>query len=126
MLQTSLVTGADRGLGLALCANLLQHGWNVFAGQYLPDWPELNSLAGRYPHALTLLPLDVSSIESAKKAAQIIKLKETPLDLIINNAGIISSSMYLDISQGQITTRSIACSISMRWVRYAWLRHFCP
>jgi len=101
MLQTALVTGADRGLGLALCANLLQRGWNVFAGQYLPDWPELNSLAGRYPHALTLLPLDVSSIESAKKAAQIIKLKETPLDLIINNAGIISSSMYLDISQGQ-------------------------
>ena len=66
----ALVTGADRGLGLALSAGLLERGWQVFAGQYMPDWPELEALAGKYPRALHILPLDVSSIDSAKAAAQ--------------------------------------------------------
>lgn len=42
--KTVLITGADRGLGLALCAGLLTQGWDVFAGQYLPAWPELDTL----------------------------------------------------------------------------------
>ena len=39
--RTAVVTGADRGLGSALCAGLLERGWRVAAGQYLPEWPEL-------------------------------------------------------------------------------------
>ena len=42
------VTGADRGLGLALTAALLEKGWQVFAGQYMPDWPELGELLANY------------------------------------------------------------------------------
>ena len=36
MARTVFVTGGDRGLGFALCAKLLEQGWQVFAGQYLP------------------------------------------------------------------------------------------
>ena len=46
MQRTVLVTGADRGLGFALCTGLLDRGWRVFAGQYMPDWP-ISSATGR-------------------------------------------------------------------------------
>jgi len=46
MTRTTFITGADRGLGLALCAGLLEQGWEVFAGQYMPEWQELSTLAG--------------------------------------------------------------------------------
>lgn len=64
MASTVFVTGADRGLGFALCAKMLERGWQVIAGQYLPDWPDLSTLAGQHPQTLHVVPLDVSSVES--------------------------------------------------------------
>lgn len=43
--HTAFITGADRGLGHALCAGLLDRGWGVFAGQYMPEWPQLDELS---------------------------------------------------------------------------------
>jgi NAD(P)-dependent dehydrogenase (short-subunit alcohol dehydrogenase family) len=97
----ALVTGADRGLGLALSAGLLERDWQVFAGQYMPDWPELEDLAGKYPQALHILPLDVSSIDSAKAAAQAAAEKTPVIDLLINNAGVTSPKRALPITDPQ-------------------------
>jgi NAD(P)-dependent dehydrogenase (short-subunit alcohol dehydrogenase family) len=101
MNQFALVTGADRGLGQALCAGLLEKGWHVLAGQYLPEWPELAALAGRYPQTLHLLPLDVASTESAHSAAQTAAQCTDHLDLLINNAGVTSPSTRRPISEPQ-------------------------
>ncbi len=57
MTQTALVTGADRGLGQALVAGLCARGWRGFAGQYMPDWPELGQLAQQHPGRLHIVPL---------------------------------------------------------------------
>src|SRR5512141_2076949 len=92
MQQTVLVTGADRGLGLSLCEGFIQRGWTVFAGQYMPEWPDLSALQSQYPLALHLLPLDVQSIESARSAAQTLSAYTNSLDMLINNAGIITPS----------------------------------
>ena len=43
-MEKALVTGADRGLGLAFTDLLLQEGWEVFAGQYMPENRPLRSL----------------------------------------------------------------------------------
>ena len=99
--QVALVTGADRGLGLALSANLLERGWQVLAGQYLPDWPELEALAGKYPQALHLLSLDVSLIDSAKAAARAASQETDHIDLLINNAGVTSPQMTQPITEPQ-------------------------
>jgi NAD(P)-dependent dehydrogenase (short-subunit alcohol dehydrogenase family) len=99
--QYALVTGADRGLGLALSAGLLERGWQVLAGQYMPDWPELNLLAGKFPHSLYILPLDVCSIDSVKAAAQAAANVSDHIDLLINNAGVSSSKMAQPISEPQ-------------------------
>ena len=97
----ALVTGADRGLGLALSTGLLERGWQVFAGQYMPAWPELEALAKKFSQALHILPLDVSSIDSAKAAAQMAAEKTQAIDLLINNAGVTSPKMAQPITEPQ-------------------------
>ena len=88
MKPVALVTGADRGLGLALCAGLLDRGWRVFAGQYLPDWPDLANLKERHSDALEIVPLDVGSSESVWAAAESVGAQTDRLDLVVSNAGI--------------------------------------
>lgn len=90
MQQIAFVTGADRGLGLALTAGLLDQGWRVFAGQYMPDWPELGALAGRFAGALSVVPLDVGSAESAREAARAVAAQAARVDMLVNNAGVNS------------------------------------
>jgi len=99
--QTAFITGADRGLGQALCASLLERGWKVFAGQYMPEWTELLDLQTQFPTALQIIPLDVCSIESARSAAQAVAQHAPHLDLLINNAGVISPSMSRTIREPQ-------------------------
>jgi NAD(P)-dependent dehydrogenase (short-subunit alcohol dehydrogenase family) len=83
MERIAVVTGADRGLGLALTAGLLNEQWRVFAGQYMPDWPELGDLASRHPSHLTIFRLDVSSQPSVQAAAQAVSRDTSRVDLLI-------------------------------------------
>lgn len=90
---SAIVTGADRGLGLALTARLLAKGWRVFAGQYMPDWPNLSKLVTQYPDGqLVLLPLDVADETSVHDAVQQVAACASHVDLLINNAGVLSLS----------------------------------
>ncbi len=86
--QVAFVTGADRGLGLALTAGLLRAGWRVFAGRYLADWPELDRLQEQYGDALELVPLDVSDTVSVRVAGAEVARQTDHIDLLISNAGI--------------------------------------
>ncbi len=100
MEMNALVTGADRGLGYAITTELLKQGWTVFAGQYLPDWPDLSRLAETYPGKLHLIPLDVGSMDSVRAAAQAVAALTDHLDVLINNAGVISPSVSRTIRDG--------------------------
>jgi NAD(P)-dependent dehydrogenase (short-subunit alcohol dehydrogenase family) len=95
MQNSAFVTGADRGLGSALCAGLLAQGWYVLAGQYLPEWPELAALADQYPESLHLIALDVGSTPSVQAAAQTVATITDHVDLLISNAGIGSGRTEL-------------------------------
>jgi NAD(P)-dependent dehydrogenase (short-subunit alcohol dehydrogenase family) len=101
MYRTVFITGGDRGLGFGLCAGLLEQGWEVFAGQYLPEWPDLSTLTGKYPHALHIIPVDVSSVESARSAAQAVTAFTDQIDVLINNAGVISPTISRSIREPQ-------------------------
>ncbi len=92
MTLTTLVTGADRGLGFALCAGLLEQGWTVFAGQYMPNWPELGVLKSNNSNSLHLIPLDVGSTESVNAAAASVANLTDHIDMLINNAGVYSDT----------------------------------
>ena len=99
MERIAVVTGADRGLGLALAAGLLDKQWRVFAGQYMPDWPELSDLISRYPDQLTIVRLDVSSQPSVQAAAQAVSRDADRVDLLINNAGVNSTTTGRNIRE---------------------------
>mgnify|MGYP000950864893 CR=1 FL=1 len=86
--RVAVVTGADRGLGLALTAGLLAEGWRVFAGQYLPEWPELSALQARTGDTLTIVPLDVGDTASVQEAAGAVSARCEGVDLLVSNAGI--------------------------------------
>ena len=38
------ITGADRGVGFALCEQFAMRGYQVLAGQYMPEWKALEGL----------------------------------------------------------------------------------
>jgi len=88
-MKTVLITGADRGIGFALCECFLKNGWTVMAGQYMPDWKELEKLKEIYQDRLFLIPLDVSDTESVRRAYVAVSEKIDVLDILVNNAGII-------------------------------------
>ena len=89
-----LVTGANRGLGLAFVRELLARGDRVVAACRHPGRATaLNTLAGEHPGRLHVLPLDVAS---AKSRAELVRelplvLDGDPLDLLLNNAGVLHS-----------------------------------
>jgi NAD(P)-dependent dehydrogenase (short-subunit alcohol dehydrogenase family) len=92
MQQVAFITGADRGLGYALSAALLDLGWCVFAGQYLPEWTDLNKLKAVFPSQLHVVPLDVNLNESVKAAANVVSSLTDHIDILVNNAGVLSAT----------------------------------
>ena len=81
MRKTVMVTGADRGLGFALCEELLKTSgrqtgaeskttFQVIAGRYMEEWKELDALKQTYPDRLICVPLDVGDDNSVKTAVQ--------------------------------------------------------
>ncbi|HEX7734011.1 MAG TPA: SDR family oxidoreductase [Ktedonobacteraceae bacterium] len=94
MSQTSaiaLITGASRGLGLALARQLAQQSWHLIidargaeeletARLELIQWTDVVAIAG-----------DVTSSEHRKALAQIVR-NAGKLDLLVNNASILGPS----------------------------------
>jgi NAD(P)-dependent dehydrogenase (short-subunit alcohol dehydrogenase family) len=105
MNKVAVVTGADRGVGFALCEKLLEEGWQVFAGQFMPQWTELNDLSEKYPNMLKIIPLNIASLESVEDAANVVSKTADHVDMLINNAGIfgvegdIREDMNFSLSQ---------------------------
>jgi NAD(P)-dependent dehydrogenase (short-subunit alcohol dehydrogenase family) len=90
--QRCLVTGANRGLGLELCRQLLAQGGRVIAACRHPGKATaLNTLAGEYPGRLHVTPLDVAEPKSHAALARELPLltEGESLDLLINNAGVL-------------------------------------
>lgn len=79
--RTVLITGANRGIGLELARQFSTGGWNVIGTARKPQAAvELRELAS------TVVQLDVTNPSSVEHLAR--ELAGTPIDMLINNAGI--------------------------------------
>ncbi|GAB3338097.1 SDR family oxidoreductase [Marilutibacter aestuarii] len=87
-----LVTGANRGLGLAFVQHLLAGGDDVVATCRQPGRAAaLNALVGEHPGHLHLLPLELREPRSIEALAHELPLVCDGLDLLVNNAGVLHS-----------------------------------
>jgi NAD(P)-dependent dehydrogenase (short-subunit alcohol dehydrogenase family) len=88
-----LITGANRGLGLEFTRQYLERGAHVFAGCRQPaEAIALHRLRGRYPLGLSIVELDVAAADAIRRAHEMVQSQTGNLDIVINNAGIYSSS----------------------------------
>jgi NAD(P)-dependent dehydrogenase (short-subunit alcohol dehydrogenase family) len=86
-----LITGTNRGLGLEFVKQLLARGEEVIATCRKPEEAgKLHELKKKFGESLTICKLDSSIQDSVNNAFDTIKQKIPSLDLLINNAGIIS------------------------------------
>ncbi len=88
---TVLITGANRGIGLALTKMLAAQGWTVLAAARHPAMAHELQAAARdgSPGTIGILTLDVQSDESVKLAAEQAAGHVHQLDVLVNNAGVL-------------------------------------
>lgn len=79
-MKTALITGANRGIGLALCKTYIAQGWKVI-GVCRTASPELTESGAR-----VIAGVDVSDAQALAQLADTLGGKS--IDLLINNAGI--------------------------------------
>lgn len=85
------ITGANRGLGLALTTEAVKRGHMVFAGVRNPlkESDQLKHLSSLFSNQVHILPIDVSDESTFQIAAETLKAENNMLHVIINNAGIL-------------------------------------
>ncbi|KAG6586533.1 Short chain dehydrogenase [Phytophthora cinnamomi] len=92
--KTVLITGSNRGIGLAFATHYKKEGWQVIGcARNVDAAADLKKL-----QPWKLLTLDTSSDESIAAAAK--SLENVPINLLINNAGI------MDVHDLQSTTKA--------------------
>jgi NAD(P)-dependent dehydrogenase (short-subunit alcohol dehydrogenase family) len=83
-----LITGASSGIGKASAAHLYAQGYRVYGTSRNADgFSETSSTERSTSPALELIPMDVNSDESVKRAVEYIVNREGRLDVVVNGAG---------------------------------------
>ena len=85
-MQSILITGSNRGLGLEWSRQYAELGWRVYATCRFPEQADaLQQLAVQYP-SLSMHHLDVTDTSHIQQLAN--TLQDQPLDILVNNAGV--------------------------------------
>lgn len=107
-MQDIMITGSNRGVGLALVKEYLSRkDVHIFATCRNPDSADdLQSLKAKNPGALTIVTLDINDTEAIHRASEIVSAKTSKLDLLINNAGIFPRTPE-NVSFGQLSREAL-------------------
>ena len=107
-MSTTVITGANRGIGLELARQCIQRGDKVFAGCREPD--EAPNLEALEPHSI--LPIDVGDEVSVLSFSEAI---EEPVSLLINNAG--TSITNLGFSRDEVGVMNAPVGLTLDLIR---------
>lgn len=118
-MRTALVTGGNRGIGLAIARQLAERGNRVFLGSRdLKSGQE----AAASMHGLEVKPirLDLNSAESIDAAIADIRKAGHDVDVLVNNAGVLHEKPLLELTDAEIAD-SVAAHIAgpirlIRWL----------
>lgn len=85
-----LITGSNRGIGLALVRQYLKDDVFIFATCRNPSQAdELQTLADEYQTQIQVIQLDVIDPTSIEQSVSIVSQQVDGVDMLINNAGIL-------------------------------------
>ena len=100
-MRTALITGANRGIGLAIAAGLNRRGGiKVLVGSRRPEDGE-NAAEALRPNAVGV-PLDLSTPEMIRTQLKNIVDVHGGIDILVNNAGVLESGTLLDIDDEKL------------------------
>ncbi len=103
-----VITGANRGLGFEFTKQCLVQGEEVIATCREPvNALKLQSLKETHNNSFQIVPLDVIDYHSIELAYKQISSLFSRIDLLINNAGIISGSIRRYHAFGELFTEDI-------------------
>ncbi|MCP5144078.1 MAG: SDR family oxidoreductase [Gammaproteobacteria bacterium] len=86
--ETVLITGSNQGIGLEFAKQYAARGWKVIATHRRASVPQsLAELQQQYPQNVQVETMDVS--DHAQIEALAAKLEGEPIDILLNNAGLI-------------------------------------
>lgn len=98
--RTILITGASRGIGMALCDQFLDAGHRVIACHRRLGSADAVELSQARTERLVVLELDVTAPESVLRLVGELERREIhAIDVLINNAGVLANR-----SGGLLTT----------------------
>jgi NADP-dependent 3-hydroxy acid dehydrogenase YdfG len=92
--ETAAITGAARGIGRATAAALLRQGMKVAIGDV--DYDAARRTASELGASTIALPLDVTERDSFDAFLAGAEEQLGPLDVLINNAGIMQVGRFVD------------------------------
>src|SRR5580658_10685026 len=89
-MRTVLITGANKGIGFETAKQLAQLGYFVYLGsrEKIKGLDAVNKLKASGISNVESIEIDVTNMDSIKKAKQELENKIEALDVLINNAGI--------------------------------------
>lgn len=101
-MTTTLITGANRSLGLETVRRLVAAGHTVYAGMRDPAAGDAARELGAH-----VVPLDVT--DDASVTAAVGELPE--LDVLVNNAGVLGSSQGVDDLDAEATAQVLQTNV---------------
>ena len=87
---TVLITGSSRGIGFELARQYAEQGWGVVATARNPGRAEQLQALGRRHDNVVIEELDVTDFAEIDALAE--RYRNVPIDVLINNAGILGDN----------------------------------
>jgi all-trans-retinol dehydrogenase (NAD+) len=118
-----LVTGGASGIGRQMARRLARLGgnvivWDIHEGNLGKVLEELRRDTGRDAHGYVC---DVSSREKVYEVAGRVKAEVGPVDVLINNAGVVSGKRFLELPDEKIVKTFEVNTLALFWTCKAFL-----
>lgn len=97
--KISLVTGANRGIGLSICKMFVRNGYFVIGSSRTENG--VNTINSYVKNNGIGYILDLTNYESIKRVVLDIKKSFGGVDILINNAGVIDDDLMCKMSQSK-------------------------